>query len=118
MHAGGLLQNSLRQELYVKLGQVIGTVVSTQKLECFDRKKILLVQQIDENRKPLGNPFAAVDTVQAGEGDIVMYEGGKEAAQALDNWFNPCDASVIGIIDGISAENSEKNSGKDREGDQ
>lgn len=86
----------------MKLGRVIGTVVSTKKLECFDRKKLLLLQPIDENGQPVGKPIAAIDTVQAGEGDTVMFEGGKEAAQALDNWFNPCDATIIGIVDGIS----------------
>jgi len=88
----------------VKLGKVIGTVVSTQKLECFKRLKLLLVQPLDEDRNPAGRPLVAVDTVQSGEGDTVFYEGGKEAAQALLQWFNPCDASIIGIIDEMYTE--------------
>ena len=46
-----------------------------------------------------GTPLVACDTVQAGTGDLVIYEGGREAALALDNWYNPSDAAVIGIID-------------------
>ncbi len=88
----------------MKLGKVTGTVVSTQKLECFSGRKLLLVQPLDENRKPSGIPIVAVDTVQAGTGDVVIFEGGKEAAQALGAWFNPCDASVIGIVDDINRE--------------
>ena len=42
------------------------------------------------------------DTVRAGEGDLVFYEAGKEAAQANPNgWFNPADAAIIGIVDGV-----------------
>ena len=88
----------------MKLGQVIGTVVSTKKLECFDRTKLLLLQPLNEHRESAGSPIVAVDTQQAGIGDVVLFEGGKEAAQALDNWFNPCDASVIGIVDDVNVE--------------
>lgn len=48
----------------------------------------------------------ACDTVQAGEGDLVIYEGGREAALALKDWFNPADAAVIGIVDEIQGEMS------------
>ncbi len=87
----------------MKLGRVIGTVVSTQKLECFEGLKLLLVQPVDENRKDAGPALVAFDTVRAGEGDLVFYEAGKEAAQANPNgWFNPADAAVIGIVDEVS----------------
>ncbi len=88
----------------MKLGRVIGTVVSTQKLECFEGLRLLLVQPVDEKRKDAGAPLVAFDTVRAGEGDLVFFEAGKEAAQANPNgWFNPADAAVIGIVDEVSA---------------
>ncbi len=88
----------------MKLGRVIGTVVSTQKLECFEGLRLLLVQPVDENRKDAGAALVAFDTVRAGEGDLVFFEAGKEAAQANPNgWFNPADAAVIGIVDEVSA---------------
>jgi microcompartment protein CcmK/EutM len=83
----------------VKIGRVTGTVVSTRKHESLDGIKLLLVEPIDENMENNGNPIVACDTVQAGTGDIVIYEGGREAALTLDNWYNPADAAVIGIID-------------------
>lgn len=83
----------------MKFGKVIGTVVSTQKVESFEGVKILLVQPLDENYKENGDPIAACDCVQAGTGDIVIYEGGREAALALYNWYNPSDATVMGIVD-------------------
>lgn len=83
----------------MKLGKVIGRVVSTKKLACFEGRKLLLVQTLDENYTPVGKPLVAVDGVQSGEGDIVMFEGGKEAAQTMPNWFNPCDAAIVGVVD-------------------
>ncbi|MBI9099023.1 MAG: EutN/CcmL family microcompartment protein [Spirochaetaceae bacterium] len=86
----------------MKLGKVIGRVVCSEKLSYFDGLKLLLLQPIDEEREEYGSALVAFDTVQAGEGDIVMYEGGKEAAKSLPNWFNPGDASIIGIVDNIN----------------
>jgi len=83
----------------VKIGRVTGTVVSTMKLESLEGIKLLLVQPLDDNMENSGTPLVACDTVQAGTGDLVIYEGGREAALTLDNWYNPSDAAVIGIID-------------------
>ena len=85
----------------MKLGKVIGRVVSTQKLECFEGLKLLLVQPIDEHRQKTGKPIVAFDSVQAGEGDTIFYETSKEAGWALREWFMPGDAAIIGIIDHI-----------------
>ena len=35
----------------------------------------------------------------AGLGELVYYEGGREAALALDPWFVPIDHTIIGIVD-------------------
>lgn len=87
----------------MKLGRVIGTVVSTQKLESLEGLKLLLVQPLDENGKEAGGALVAFDTARAGEGDLVFFEAGKEAAQANPNgWFNPADAAIIGIVDAVN----------------
>ena len=83
----------------MKIGRVTGTVVSTRKLESLEGIKLLLVQPVDDKMQNIGDILVACDTVQAGTGDLVIYEGGREAALALDNWYNPADAAVIGIID-------------------
>lgn len=85
----------------MKIGRVTGTVVSTMKLESLEGIKLLLVQPLDDDMQNSGNPIVACDTVQAGSGDLVIYEGGREAALSLTNWYNPSDAAVIGIIDQI-----------------
>ena len=85
----------------MKLGKIIGTVVSTQKMDCFEGIKLLLIQQIDEHRKPIGDPLVGMDVVQAGEGDTIFYESSKEAGRALSNWFHPGDVAIMGIVDHI-----------------
>ena len=97
LHAGGLFQD------HMKLGRVIGRVVCTQKMECFEGLKLLLVQPVDENGKDAGAALVAFDVARAGEGDLVFFEAGKEAAQANPNgWFNPADAAIIGVVDAVN----------------
>ena len=83
------------------LGIVTGTVVAERKASGLEGKKILLVQPVDENSKPLGDVQAAIDTVQAGVGDLVYLVGSREAALALDPHFVPVDAAIVGIVDGM-----------------
>ena len=83
------------------LGRVIGTVVATQKVPGLDGIKMLLVQPLDHSGKPTRGPEVACDTVQAGEGDLVSLVGSREAALALEEWFVPVDAAIVGIIDSV-----------------
>jgi ethanolamine utilization protein EutN len=83
------------------LGIVKGTVVAERKASGLEGKKILLVQPVDEHRKPTGDVHAAIDTVQAGDGDLVYLVGSREAALALEPWFVPVDAAIVGIVDGL-----------------
>ncbi len=85
------------------LGIVKGTVVAERKVAGLEGKKILLVQPVDEHRTPNGDLQAAIDTVQAGDGDLVYLVGSREAALALDPWFVPVDAAIVGIVDGLDA---------------
>jgi len=87
----------------MKLGRVIGRVVCTQKMECFMGLKLLLVQPVDESGTSAGSVLVAFDVAKAGEGDLVIFEAGKEAAQANPNgWFNPGDAAILGVVDAVS----------------
>jgi ethanolamine utilization protein EutN len=93
----------------MKLGKVIGNVVSTQKVDSLIGIKFSLVQPINEEYKIIDEPIIACDTVQAGLNDNVIYEGGREAALGLKNWFNPSDCTIMGIVDQL---NSSKTEGK------
>jgi ethanolamine utilization protein EutN len=86
----------------VKLGRVIGRVVATRKHESLEGLALLLVQPVDERGEPAGSALVAFDTARAGEGDMVFFESGKEAAQANPNgWFSPADAAIIGVVDAV-----------------
>ncbi len=89
----------------MKLGKVIGRVVSEVKVDTFEGLKLLLVQQVDENLKNIGEPFVAVDTIRSNVGQIIYYEVSKEASMVLEDFMNPCDAAIVGIVDEINLQN-------------
>jgi ethanolamine utilization protein EutN len=88
------------------LGIITGTVVANRKSDGLAGQKLLLVQPVDEHRKANGDLQVAVDTVQAGEGDLVYLVGSREAALALDPFFVPVDAAVVGVVDAVDAGNA------------
>jgi len=86
----------------MKFARVIGTVVATQKADGLDGVKFLVVQPLDEARRPRGEPQIAADaTAQAGPGELVFVVGSREAAQALPVIFVPVDLAITGIIDEV-----------------
>ncbi len=60
------------------LGKVVGDVVSTMKHPDYDGYKMLIVQLVDHQGQAARKSLLAVDSVQAGIGDIVLVidEGG------------------------------------------
>lgn len=89
----------------MQLGRVIGTVVATQKVEGLTGVKLLLVQPLapspDGALRPVGDPQAAADVVQAGVGDLCHLVGSREAALALSPTFVPVDLAIVGIVDAV-----------------
>ena len=85
----------------MKLGRVIGRVVSTQKVESFEGVSLRLVQPLDEKLNNVGDPIVAMDTIQSGTGMLIYFETSKEAGRVLPTTMNPCDASIMGIVDEI-----------------
>ncbi len=84
------------------LGKVIGTITPAIVYEGLAGVPMLIVQPLDKNRKPKGEHIVAADsTLMAGKDELVYYEGGREAALALDTWFVPVDHTIIGIVDGV-----------------
>jgi len=86
----------------VKFGRVIGTLVATQKYVGLEGIKFLVVQQLDRDLQPQGDPVIAADgTAQAGPGEFVCVLGGREAALVLPETFVPVDHSIAAIIDDV-----------------
>jgi ethanolamine utilization protein EutN len=94
------------------IGKVTGTVVATQKIATVVGKKLLLVEAMTVKGEPAtlqstGRIAIAVDTVGAGEGELVIVTQGS-SARLTDMTSNvPTDAVVVGIIDAIQAGGSE-----------
>lgn len=85
----------------MKIGRVIGRVVSTVKVESLEGIKLLLVQPLDEKLNNVGGAIVAADTIQSGTGDLIYYETSKEAGRVIETGMNPVDAAIMGIIDEI-----------------
>ena len=86
----------------MKFGRVIGTVVATRKYEGLEGIKLLVVQPLDRELSPLGEPQVAADaTAQAGPGHLVFMVASREGAQALPEVFVPVDLAITGIVDEV-----------------
>jgi len=84
------------------LGKVIGNVVSTIKLSVYEGYKILVIQPINDKQEPQGKTFLALDTVQAGVGDIVLImDEGNSCRLIMNNTTAPVRTMIVGIVDSI-----------------
>jgi len=93
----------------MQIARVVGTVVSTQKHRKFEGAKLLLVQPLTLDDQPRGTTLLAVDSVGAGvhEKVLVVIEG-RAANDALGRKGAPVDAAVIGIIDHVDVEQTDR----------
>ncbi len=84
------------------LGRVIGTVTPSIVYEGLEGVPFLLVQPLNKKCQPVGKPLVVCDSTRmAGPDELIYYEGGREAALALDPWFVPVDHTIIGIVDEV-----------------
>jgi microcompartment protein CcmK/EutM len=85
----------------MELGRVEGTIVSTAKAGRLKGFKLLLVNLISPDTKPSSNYVVAVDTVGAGEGEVVIVVRGSSARQVDQLTNTPTDTSIVAIVDSI-----------------
>jgi len=83
------------------LGRVAGTVVATRKDEKLQGKKLLIVRTLDPETKKESGYVVAIDTVQAGRGDIVLCVSGSSARMATGLKDHPVDTAIVGVVDMI-----------------
>jgi ethanolamine utilization protein EutN len=89
------------------VGRITGSLVATQKVESMIGQKLLVIEPLRVNEKdqnelsPTGRTFVAVDTVGAGEGEIVLCVQGSSARFTPETKQLPIDAAVIGIVDQV-----------------
>jgi microcompartment protein CcmK/EutM len=62
---------------------------------------MLLVQPLAFDRSEAGDPLIALDTVDSGEGDHVIYVSSTEATIPFRPALTPTDATIVGVVDRI-----------------
>ena len=86
----------------MQLARVIGTVVATVKADGLEGVKFLIIQPLDRQQEPKGDPVVAADAVHmAGPGELVYFVSAREAAVAMPEPFVPVDHAIVGIVDAV-----------------
>src|SRR5512136_3426371 len=89
------------------LAKVEGQVVATKKDANMTGRKLLLIRpQLVDDKDPTrfkagSNTLVAVDSVGAGEGELVLFCQGSSARLAAGLKDAPVDAVIIGIVDEV-----------------
>ena len=86
------------------IAKVIGTTVSTIKDEKIQGRKLLICRQTNEKGELIGKPYVAVDTVDAGIGDLVLTAHGSSARQTNITDKRPVDAVIMAMIDTLEVD--------------
>jgi len=81
--------------------RVIGQAVATVKTESLRAVSLMLVRPADPAGADAGEPFVAVDTVGAGDGELVLVAQGSAAREAIRT-TGPVDAAIVGILDSLT----------------
>lgn len=85
----------------MNLARVIGSVWATCKDERLSGRRMLIIQPMTFAGKDRGAVTAALDTMDAGVGDVVMYTTASEAAIPFRPGLTPTDATIVGIVERI-----------------
>jgi microcompartment protein CcmK/EutM len=83
----------------MKLGQVVGTVVASQKEPVLEGLTFLVVCDLDKAFEPTGGTVVAVDAVGAGVGECVLYASGSSSRLTEVTKNKPVDATIMAIVD-------------------
>ncbi|MDP8249040.1 MAG: EutN/CcmL family microcompartment protein [Candidatus Tritonobacter lacicola] len=81
------------------LGRVVGTLVSTRKIESIEGLKLLVVQPVTTGNRPAKGYVIAIDVVGANTGEIVLYSQGSATRQTPETDKCPVDGLITAIVD-------------------
>ena len=86
----------------MNIAKVVAKIVASSKINELNGYKFLIINYLDECNNITNKLAVAVDTVQAGIGDVVLSVSSREASLALNPFFVPIDCAIIGIVDSIN----------------
>lgn len=89
----------------MKIARVIGSTISTIKSPRVRNTKLLLCQDTDQTGTgELGLPYAAIDLVDAGQGDLVLTCHGSAARNTDLTKETPVDAVIMAVLDHLEVD--------------
>jgi ethanolamine utilization protein EutN len=85
------------------LARVIGNVVATQKNERYAGGRVMLCQPVALDGAEIGVTLLALDSVDAGVGDLVLVvqEGWGASTAATGEAGAAIDSAIVGVVDRI-----------------
>lgn len=86
------------------LGKVVGTVWATRKDKELVGMKFQIVKHVGLDYRAKDTFVVAVDTVQAGVGDVVLVCSGSSARQTEQTKNKPVDAVIMAVVDKLDVE--------------
>ena len=90
------------------LARVVGEVVATVKHAALSRQRLLLVRPVNPAGDATGRTAIALDSVDAGTGDLVLVvDEGNGAAQVLRRSRGPVRTVIVGVVDDVEVEREE-----------
>ena len=84
------------------LGRVVGTVVATRKDPRLVGQKLLIVKPVTPDGKDEPGYLIAIDSVGAGNRELVFTVSGSSARMAEGCKEKPVDCVIVGIVDTVS----------------
>ena len=89
----------------MKIGRVVGTVVSTINSPVFNNRKLLICDWLGTDGQPSGGYTIAVDAIDAGAGEVVLIiDEGNGARQIVEQDPAPIRAVVVGVVDQMAVD--------------
>ncbi len=83
------------------IARVVGDVVATIKDDKMVGRKLLIVREVSVENEIVGKPIVAIDTLDAGIGDVVLIAQGSSARQTAITKDTPTDAVIMAIVDSL-----------------
>jgi ethanolamine utilization protein EutN len=92
------------------LARVLGNIVATQKNLRYANARIMLCQQITPEGEDMSMTMLALDSVDAGEGDVVLIvqEGWGASTAATKEAGAAIDSAIVGVVDRIDLHKEER----------
>lgn len=86
----------------MKLGKVIGKVISNQREGRLDDLKISVVRFLDADMKETNKTVACIDTLNADDGEVVLVCSSSSARKTKQTENTATDCAIVGIVETIS----------------